>query len=350
MKVYIFRELNNIKYREVYREKDFLQKLRGKNMPRSRRMFQIKETDEYKHEWNSYKEHHNESWYFNFIDFQAKTHMVTRVGYRLGAQEMDTMVLLVIDEDIKEYYNRVNVEGFPSDDIYGDSKLKYECLVPMKKWRMTFDDENYNADIIFEERFVPYFYMSKEGPREIIKKYGPELLAKLMAVAASKHYEQGMKVSGIVRSKDTNEEHNINCFGHRDRSWGNRDYLLIDKWNWIACQFDDCTINSSRIEVFGHVITQGFISTAENQEQVTNVEVETEYGYQGNDSVPKKSTFKITTPTKELEIVSNTSISFYIHRPTEKGITEVYEQIVNFEMAGKKGVGISEYMKSTRNE
>lgn len=317
-------------------------------MPRSRKMFKLKETDEYKHQWDNYQEHHNESWYFNAIDFQSKTHMITRVGYRLGAQEIETMVLLVIDEEIEEYFNKINIKDYPTDDIYGDSKVKFECLEPMKKWRITFDDEKYSADLIFEDRFTPYFYMSQESPADIIKKYGAELLKKLLVVAASKHYEQGMNVSGIVKLKDTNEERKINCYGHRDHSWGLRDWILIDKWNWIACQFDDCTINSARIEVFGKVITQGFISTTENHERVENVDVETEFGFEGNDSVPKKSTFKITTPTREFQIISKTSKSVYIKRPTERGLTEVYEQIVNFEMGNKKGYGISEYMKSER--
>ena len=319
-------------------------------MPRSRRMFKLKETDEYKHEFSNYQEHHNESWYFNCIDFKANTHIITRVGYRLGAQEVETMVLLAIDDNIEEYFDRTNIESFPEVDIYSDSKLKYECLEPMKKWKIIFDDEKYNVNLIFEDRFTPYFYMSQESPAEIIKKYGPELLKKLLAVAASKHYEQGMNVSGTVKIKDTNEERKVNCYGHRDHSWGLRDWILIDKWNWMACQFDDCTINSARIEVFGQVITQGFISTAEKHERVDNVEVETEFGFEGNNAVPKKSIFKITTPTRELKIISNTSKSIYIKRPTERGLTEVYEQIVNFEMEGKKGYGISEYMKSNRHE
>ena len=319
---------------------------------RTRGLFKIVEKDEFKHEWRNYPEHHNESWYFNFIDFHTNTHMVTRVGYRLGAKEIEIMLLLVVDGDNEEYFNRSKVEGFPIDDAYGDNKLKYKCLEPMKKWQITYDDENFEIDVIFEERFKPYIYMSQENPLEALKKYGEEILKKLLAVAASKHYEQGMNVTGVVKIKENGqikEERQINCYGHRDHSWGLRDWILIDKWNWIACQFDDCTINSSRVEVFGTVITQGFISTTDNQEPVTDVEVETEYGYEGNDSIPKSSSFKITTPTRKFIIVTNPQKSLYIQRPTERGLTEVHEQIVKFEMDGKKGYGISEYMKSTRN-
>ena len=191
--------------------------------------------------------------------------------------------------------------------------------------------------------------MSQEDPREALKKYGMEILK----VAASKHYEQGMNATGVVKFKENGqikEEREITCYGHRDHSWGLRNWLLIDKWNWIACQFDDCTINSSRIELLGKIITQGFISTSEKHERVTDVEVETVYGFEGNDAVPKSSTFRITTPTEEFTIVSKTSKSMHIQRPTEQGITEVYEQIVKFEKNGVFGYGISEYMKSTRNK
>ena len=318
-------------------------------MKTSRRVFEIREKDEFKHEQRKYPEHHNESWYFNFIDFHANIHMVTRVGYRMGAKELEVMLLLVVDGDTKEYFNLVKIEGYPKEDIYGDNKVKCECLELMKKWRITYNDERCEVNVVFEGRFKPYLYMSQEDPRETLKKYGMEILK----VAATKHYEQGMNATGVVKLKEkgqVKEVRQINCYGHRDHSWGIRNWILIDKWNWMACQFDDCTINSARVEVFGKIITRGFISTAEKQEPVTNVEVETEYGHEGNESIPKSSSFKITTPTRQFIIKSNTCKSLYIQRPTERGLTEVYEQIVEFEMEGKKGYGISEYMKSTLNK
>ncbi len=100
-------------------------------MKRPRKLFQITDKDEFKHVWPRYQEHHNESWYFNFIDFNTNTHMVTRVGYRLGVKEIETMTLLVVDKEINEYFNRSKIEGFPEEDIYGDTRMKYECLEPM---------------------------------------------------------------------------------------------------------------------------------------------------------------------------------------------------------------------------
>ena len=102
-----------------------------------------------------------------------------------------------------------------------------------------------------------------------------------------------------------------------------------------------------QIKFFNSPRGYGFISTAEEHEPIIDVEIETKYGYEGKESVPKSSTFKITTPTRKYTIISDTWKSLYIQRPTERGLTEIHEQIVQFEMDGKKGYGISEYMIST---
>ena len=67
-------------------------------MRKPRKLIKIEDKDEFKHEYSNYKEHHNESWYFNFIDFKSNTHMVTRVGYRLGAPELETMLIRQLEE------------------------------------------------------------------------------------------------------------------------------------------------------------------------------------------------------------------------------------------------------------
>ena len=311
----------------------------------------ITEQDEFKHVWRKYQEFHNESWYFNAIDFPAKTHVITRVGYRMGANELEIMFLAILDKNDESknlmYFNRIPVKDYPEDNVYGDAKVKYQCLEPMKKWRLTFKDERFEADLLFDQRFPPYIYMSQEDPTEALKKYGMEILK----IAAQRHYEQGMNVKGSIKLKEKGrikEERHLNCYGHRDHSWGTRNWVLIDGWNWVACQFEDCTMNFSRVWAFGKIIEHGFISTRTGSERVLTVEVETQKGFEGNTSVPKTSTFKITTPTRKLTIVSKTWKSIYLARQMEQGSTEVYEQIVHFEMDGRQGYGISEYMASQK--
>ena len=107
-------------------------------------------------------------------------------------------------------------------------------------------------------------------------------------------------------------------------------------------------MNFSRVWALGKIIEHGFISTSTGSERVLTVDVETQLGFEGNASVPKSSTFKITTPTRKLTIVSKTWKSIYLARKMEQGSTEVHEQIVHFEMDGRQGYGISEYMSSQK--
>ena len=311
----------------------------------------ITDQDEYKHDFlNKYPEHHNESWYFNFIDFNSNIHMISRIGFEMGKKRAVIMLLLVADRKTETLGNIIPIDQMP-DEIAG-KKVKYECIEPFKKWRITAKHRKFEIDVISEARFPVFNYLESEDPLVLLDKYGIELLD----VAAQQHYEQGMKVTGkvILKKKDESgnkieEVREINCLGHRDHSWGTRDWVNIDRWNWIAAQFDDKTINAARIEVFGKIIYQGFISTKEKNLPIRKVDVETTYGYQDNPKWPKSSKFTLRTDEGSFEIVSTTYKSLNLQRPTKNGITEIFEQIVHFEMNGKKGVGISEYMSSKKN-
>jgi len=332
-----------------------MEKPQKKKRKRRSRGVKFSNKDEFKHVKKKYPEHHNESWYFNALDINNSTNFITRLGYRLGQNELESMFLIILDKDDEsknlEYFDRIPCEGFPEDDILTNGKIKYECIEPLNKWRLTLDHENFEVDVIMEGRFKPYFYHQDADPKEIIEKYG-HMLDKLLRVAGNLHYEQGMKVTGVIKRKENGkvvEERQVNSTGHRDHSWGSRDWVLIDGWNWVCCQSKDFTMNCARAHAFGQYFEHGFISTADAQEKITKVEVvKTEYGFKGDDKVPKSTTFKVTTPTRVLTLVSKTWHSTYITRETTRGKTEVYEQIVHYELDGKKGVGISEYMSSTQ--
>lgn len=312
----------------------------------------ITDEDEFHHDFGigNYPEHHNESWYFNFLDFNSNVHMIARTSFEMGRKISNILLLFVVDRKMETHINRLDIGGFPKKKgIYGDKKIKCECLEPMKKWRITFTHRKFDVDVLCEGRFPVFNYLSHEDPLESLKKYGVEMLD----VAAQQHYEQGMKVSGVVKLKkkgEVVEERKIDCYGHRDHSWGTRDWINIEKWNWICCQFDDSTINCARIEVFGKVIQTGFISTAKGNEHITDVEVTTERGVNDDKRAPRSSTFKLSTANRQFTVVSNTWKSTRLALPSEKGVTEVYEQIVEWEMDGKKGTGISEYMTSIKKD
>ncbi|MHA1263972.1 MAG: hypothetical protein ACTSRS_18490, partial [Candidatus Helarchaeota archaeon] len=51
---------------------------------------------------------------------------------------------------------------------------------------------------------------------------------------------------------------------------------------------------------------------------------------------------------KKWTMTSKTIFSMHLPLPSEKGITEIFEQVAVFDLEGMQGDGISEYLISTR--
>lgn len=314
----------------------------GKLLEYIKKGVDISEIDEYKHDFGEFPENHNESWYFNFIDRKNNVFLFTRWSMEMFDKKSTIMAVLIIDGKPNAYLSQPTIETMPDNWEY-DKKLKYICTKPMEQWKVKFEDRKFKLDVTFDARFPVFNYLSHEDPLVSLEKYGVEILD----VAAQQHYEQGMKAKGSLVLKKTGETRNIDCLGHRDHSWGTRDWVNIDRWNWISAQFEDKTINIARVEVIGKILQTGFISTKDGNIHIKNVEVTTKTKEDGK--TPVSSTFGLTDEKGNKTIlVSNTIQSIHLPLPSPKGKTEVFEQIVTFEYEGKEGNGISEYLISTR--
>ncbi|MFX0133770.1 MAG: hypothetical protein ACFFDN_09005 [Candidatus Hodarchaeota archaeon] len=302
----------------------------------------ISEDDEYKHDFGTFPEKHNESWYFNFIDRKNNIFLFTRWSMEMFDKKSTIMAVLIVDGKPNAYLAQPTIEIMPDNWEY-DKKLKYYCIKPMDQWKVEFEDKKFKLDVTFDARFPVFNYLSHEDPLEALEKYGVEMLE----VAAQQHYEQGMKAKGTLILKKTGETRNIDCLGHRDHSWGTRDWVTIDRWNWISAQFDDKTINIARVEVLGKILQTGFISTKDGNIHIKSVEVTTKTKEDGK--TPVSSTFVLTDEKgNKTTVVSNTIQSIHLPLPSPRGKTEVFEQIVTFKCEGNEGDGISEYLISTR--
>lgn len=302
----------------------------------------ISEKDEYKHDFKTFPAHHNESWYFNLIDPADDLYFITRISFEMAEKKSRIMLILLFEGKISGYANDIPFDKMP-DTLDFDSKVKYYCIKPMKKWRITYQDRKFELDVTFEGRFPVYNYLSHEDPLTSIKELGIELLER----TAQQHYEQGMKVTGTLVLKKNGEKININCLGHRDHSWGTRDWAKIDKWYWFSAQFNDETINSFRIEFSGKALINGFYSNKGGNISIKNVEVKTETKEDGK--TPMASEYILIDKNGKKRILeSNTIQSIYLPLPSKEGLTEIYEQIATFKIDGKEGNGIAEYLISTR--
>ncbi|MHA1428274.1 MAG: DUF7064 domain-containing protein [Candidatus Helarchaeota archaeon] len=269
-------------------------------------------------------------------------YFVSRLSFEMGKSRALILVLLVVDKKTYTYFMAIPVEKMPANWEF-DKKLKYFCLTPMNHWKVRYEDRKFKLDVNYTGRFPVFNSIEAEDPLASLKKYGIEMLD----VAAQQHYEQAMKVTGNLVLKKKGETRHIDCLGHRDHSWGTRDWVNIDAWNWVAAQFEDETINLIRSEVLGNVPQGGFISTKEGNIPIIKVEVSTQTKEDGK--TPISSIFTLTDIHNKTRILnSETIFSMHLPLPSEKGITEIFEQVAVFKLEGKEGDGISEYLISTR--
>jgi hypothetical protein len=301
--------------------------------------------DEFKHDMlkelalSEYPQNWNESWYFNFISKPISC--ISRISFEPQEKRSRVLCLLVLnDKPVNAYINQVTIEGLP--DVIGDDKCRYTLIEPHKKWHIEYVDRKYDLKFDCLARFKPFDYFEGRKVKELAGEY-----LDLIDTAAQRHYEQACICKGTFKQKKTGESIDFEVLGHRDHSWGVRNWVFIDRWNWISAQFEDKTVNIARIEVKGHLLIGGFISGKDGNKRVEKVEIETKTTEDGK--TPKSSTFNITDQDgKTLEVVSNTRHSIHLPQPTKFGVTEIFEQIADFKMGTKKGEGISEYLMSTR--
>ncbi|MFX1340104.1 MAG: hypothetical protein ACFFDK_15945 [Promethearchaeota archaeon] len=313
----------------------------------------MSEKDEYMHDFSKllgkFPRYHNESWYFNFIDRPNKVYFVTRISLNMDKNKSRIInVLLIVDDKDYPYYNEVTFEKMPTNWEF-DKKLKYYCLKPMKKWRVTYEDKKINLDIIFEERFPVFNLAEVEDPKITLERMGG---VEFLKVAAQEHYEQSMIATGTLDLKkrgEVYETRNIKGFGYRDHSWGIRKWVHIDGWNWVSAQFEDETISLAKTDLLGKSPQMGAIhSKGKEFILIDKVEINTKTKEDGK--TPISSTFILTDRNGNKRILeSKTIFSKHMLLPSRTGSTEIFEQVAVFTSDEKEGDGISEYLISTRD-
>jgi len=309
----------------------------------------LSEQDEYMHNLEEnlgfFPRYHNESWYFNFVDRPNNVYFVSRLSVHMDTLKARILCLLIIDGKKNTYFNEIPLKEMPANwEI--DKKIKYYCIEPMKKWRITFKDRNLSLVVKIEGRFPVVNFGDIESIDSMLEMYGRELLK----VAAQEHYEQPTIVTGVLelkKKKEVYDTRQIKAFGHRDHSWGIRKWIGIDRWNWVSAQFENMTINFAKINVMGKIPQKGIIYSKRKIVIIDKIDVETQTEDDGK--TPASSIFTLTDKEgNKIVLKSKTIFSVYLPLPSRRGVTEVYEQVAIFTCDGKEGDGISEYLISTR--
>lgn len=271
--------------------------------------------------------HWKENWYFNFIDRKNRAWGINHISLLRLTQQGRFSAFHVVDEEVLLYSNLIDLtEDFQE---LSDGKLRFEFLEPFQKFRVTFQGPRHQVEINYRARFAVFDYARARRP------------GKDQALALN-HYEQALWAQGrIIKDGKTRA---IDCFGHRDHSWGYRNESKVSAWNWAAVQFEDKTINLSRVMIGPAFMGQGFVSTAEGNLRLTRVTVaETRFENQA----PCSSLFTGYDEAGRVWKLRSEKFSGLFLPMKEKGRGAViYENFADYTLldTGEKGIGIDEYL------
>ncbi|MFX1565141.1 MAG: hypothetical protein ACFFCH_04040 [Promethearchaeota archaeon] len=275
-----------------------------------------------------------ESFYFQLFDPEANLAAFFYISAYPNISKRDYLVALLFDGETDIYLNTLPMPG--KLDALSDGKLTFELIQPHELWKITFEDGKRFVDLEFTGRFDPFAYDAKQAYKK--------------GVIEQEHYEQGCFVDGTIRLTD-GSEHQLSCFGHRDHSWGLRDYAAIDEWNWIAAQFSWCTINIIKLCIGKKHETAGFLSSLVGNQHLTDIAFSTHFESDG--LTPQGFTVYFTDEMKKKWQLDSTKFQTLIYPPRQSKSgyeTNIYEIVSKFTLKGDPsfGYGISEFLISRK--
>jgi hypothetical protein len=295
--------------------------------------YEAKPADEYPHtpsripDWK-------ESYWFGFYDPPSRICALLYIAAYPNVPKRDFLVVLLTHGDTDVYSNTLPVGGKLGQ--LSDNKLTYTLIKPNELWHVHFDDRRRYLDLDFTRRFPTVRYDPKQS--------------YVKGVLEQEHYEQPCLVKGTVRLAD-GTRHEVYCLGHRDHSWGRRDYASIDDWYWVEAQFPSCAVNLIRLRIGSKLENAGFVSTVEETLRVTDLEVETRYEKDG--VTPRSFTYRFTDETTKRWLLKSSKLQTYVYPPRQAKPgyeTIIYEIVSSFRLQkqAEVGYGIAEQLASRR--
>jgi hypothetical protein len=320
----------------------------------------LEPNDEYMHALEA-AANFNESMYFNVYDPGARVGAFVRLGNRAneGYAELTTCVYLP-DGRVAFMFKRPNIDD---NDAFDAGGMRFEVVRPFEELRTTYHGkvtlleeplqmadprraftENPWVDAHIELTFRGVSPMYGGEP---VNDDGSSLTQNADSGFARGHYEQHMRVSGVVRVGD--EEWDVEGNGLRDHSWGPRFWQSPWWYRWLTANFGDdfgfvvsiVTSRDGTQHIGGMVLRDG------EYEHITHAEIDTDW--RGDDvyhhalrarAVTRSGSYDITGQVLNLIPLRN-------RRTTPDGeqlLTRISEGMTEWRCVGRTGYGLSEYL------
>lgn len=311
----------------------------------------------------------NESYYFNFFDSIKGVCGFTRIGI-LPNKKTDVGILVVSLKKGSILAMAFNEKASIDQRKLSIGGLEFNLCEPLKMWRLGYSgemvsmedsrmlaqmDENkatslararVELDLTFDALSPCFDFKAADAAAlaEMIVSCKTKLsdLRKVSRVSRG-HYEQACFVRGGIDAEGTGRLL-LDGTGHRDHSWGVRDWSAPRSWTWLTCQFKSgISFNLSRVVVGSVDVFNGFVFRDGANYPVRRARLETVFEEDG--ITQKEVTINIQDSggcehsiSGEIETVVPLDLRPQGHN------TLVNEAFTRYRLKKEEGLGISEYL------
>ena len=239
----------------------------------------------------------SESFYLNFSDTCGRLGGFTRIALHPARKETEGLLCVYLPGGSIG----ITLASGPLDQADDRSVragcLTHERLDPLQHWRIRYDGNvhvfddparvplalkpdapaaptgHVAIDLDVTGLHAPFFYPSyrrvksppphrANGPvgfRRLLKRAlrRPGEIVSALRMRSSRHYEQSVVVRGSIAVNG--ERFAFDGTGHRDHSWGLRDWAPSQRWRWMTGQMDGLAFNAMYLTIAGTHVTNGYV-------------------------------------------------------------------------------------------
>ncbi|MEW6441640.1 MAG: hypothetical protein AB1640_11960 [bacterium] len=312
------------------------------------------EQDEYTHPPTG-ESHFNESMYFNFFnhDRAQPSGGFVRIGNRPNEGKAEvTLLYYLADGGVLFNFQRPQIKNNLAFDA---ANMHFEVIRPFRELAVRYQGPAFHLleplalanpkEALSQARAVTVeLELAVEGLSEV---YGgvsdQDSLGSEEVSFAKAHYEQHINSKGFLTADGRRFE--IDGLGLRDHSWGPRYWQAPKYYRWLTVQFDRG--HGLMLTVFaspsGKTAMSGFLHRSGRNTLIHEVEIETSYAESG--PYQKEIRARFTTEKGEKLSLNGRVLSLVPLRNRRKDqTTRICEGFTRYELDGKVGYGISEYL------
>jgi len=239
----------------------------------------------------------SESFYLNFSDASGVLGGFTRLALHPARRQTEGLSCVYLPRGGVGVSLRSGPLDQPDNRSIGAGGLRHERVEPLRRWRILCDDEvqvfddparvpsalqpgapsartcHVAMDLEATGLHPPFFYPNyrrvaspppysgngrlgfKRSLKRALRRPG-EILSTLR-MRASRHYEQSVAVRGTIEIGG--ERFAFDGTGHRDHSWGRRDWAPSQRLRWMSGQMEGLAFNAIYITIAGTHATNGYV-------------------------------------------------------------------------------------------